>query len=253
MDNRFSIGKVLSTGFRVWFKNLVPFLLITLLVYSPFLIWGISLVQGDMDLYKLEKVAKFAEYSTILIYLLNIVVSAALTYGVVMELQGQHSSIGACIATGMVRLFPVLGVALLQTLAIVAGFFALIVPSVIIYCMLYVATQASVLERPGLLGALKRSRELTQGHKMEIFGLVFILGAIQIAVTKVIETVMLPDAGNAAIFDQTLKRIPAYLYVDLARTVILGSLFAVMAAVCYYYLRAEKEGTSASELAKVFE
>ncbi len=253
MENRFSIGKVLGMGFKVWFKNILPFTLIAALIYSPFVIWGVSLTGGEMDLYKLQKIVTFSEYSKFIIPLLNIVVSAALTYGVVMELQGQRASIGSCVATGMVRLFPVLGVAFLQGLAMVGAFLALIVPFFIVYCMLYVSTQASVLERPGIVGALKRSRELTEGHKMEIFGLLFILFLIQFALEKIVETVMLPDAGNAAIFDQTLKRIPAYIYVDLARTVIVATLSSVMGAVTYFYLRQEKEGTSASELAAVFE
>ena len=133
-----------------------------------------------------------------------------------MELQGQHASIGACISTGIVRLLPVLGVAILQMLAIAGGFIAIIIPGLIVYCMLYVATQASVLERPGIVGALKRSRELTDGHKMEIFGIVVVMWLIfDLAGTKLVETLMLPDAGNPAIWDQTIKRLPAYLYVDL--------------------------------------
>lgn len=253
MENRFGIGSVLGTGFKIWFKNFLPFMLITTLIYAPLLIWGVSVVQGELDLFKLKKIVDFATYSAGVILLLNIFVSAALTYGVVMELQGQHASIGACIATGLVRFFPVLGVALLSALAVAGGFLALIVPGIIVFCMLYVATQASVLERPGLIGALKRSRELTAGHRMEIFGLLFILGLINWGLQKVVEAVMLPDAGNPAIFDETLKRIPTYMYVDLARSIIVGSLGSVMAAVTYFQLRNEKEGTSANELARVFE
>ena len=45
---------------------------------------------------------------------------------------------------------------------------------------------------------------------------------------------------------------------DPAQFILRGAIFTVlglvvMAAVAYYYLRAEKEGTTATELAKVFE
>ena len=43
------------------------------------------------------------------------------------------------------------------------------------------------------------------------------------------------------------------MYINLGIQVILGTLAAVVAAVAYYALRAEKEGTSANELAAVFE
>jgi hypothetical protein len=51
-------------------------------------------------------------------------------------------------------------------------------------------------------------------------------------------------------FESTLR---PYLYADLARQVVVGSLGAVMGAVAYYYLRSSKDGTSATELARVFE
>ena len=51
----------------------------------------------------------------------------------------------------------------------------------------------------------------------------------------------------------TLADVKISLYIGLGIQVILGSLGAVISAVAYYYLRNEKEGTSASELAAVFE
>jgi hypothetical protein len=42
------------------------------------------------------------------------------------------------------------------------------------------------------------------------------------------------------------------VYIGLVHLLIAGSLGAVMASVAYYFLRAEKEGTSADELAAVF-
>ena len=34
MENRFSVGAVLGTGFKIWFKNLPAFLLITIVQSS---------------------------------------------------------------------------------------------------------------------------------------------------------------------------------------------------------------------------
>jgi len=252
MENRFSIGSVLGNGFRIWFKNLLPFLLITTLIYTPLLIWGITLVQGEPELFEyVKKLETFSKASLAIVPLSNIFVSAALTYGVVMELQGQHASIGACVATGLVRFFPVLGVALLTALIVGAGLVALLVPGIILFCMLYVATQVAVLERVGITGALGRSRDLTSGKKMEIFGLLFILGLMNWGLSKVIETTMLDPATITP--ENVYGIIRKYMYVDLVRAIIVGSIGSVMAAVAYFQLRNEKEGTSADELAAVFE
>jgi hypothetical protein len=252
MNEQFTVGRVLGTGFRVWGRNLVPFLVITSLIYAPLIIWGVTLVSGGVTLEHLDKVGKFVQYSGGIDSLLNLVVSAALTYGVVMELQGQRASIGACIGTGLARFFPVLGVVFLSILCVLAGLLAIIVGAFVVLCMLFVATQASVIEKPGLIGALKRSRELTRGHRLQIFGLLIVLGIMNWGAQKIVENVMLPKqtVGN---LDQFLKAIPAYLYVDIGRQLIITSIGAVMAAVSYVHLRQEKEGTSVAELARVFE
>src|SRR5688572_21454485 len=113
MNNTFTVGAVLGTGFRIWFKNLLPFLLITIVVFTPLIIWGVTIANGELSREKLEN---FDSYHGLVVLLLNTFVAAAITYGVVMELQGHHAGIGACFATGLARFFPVLGVALLSTL-----------------------------------------------------------------------------------------------------------------------------------------
>ena len=37
-----SVGSVLSQSFSIWLKNLVPFTILTVLVYSPVLIWSLG-------------------------------------------------------------------------------------------------------------------------------------------------------------------------------------------------------------------
>jgi len=253
MENHFSVGAVLGTGFRIWFKNLIPFLVITTLIYAPLIIWGIASVQGPLDLDNIERLVRFERWSLVIAVFVNVLVGAALTYGVVMELQGQRASIGACIATGLARFFPVLGVAILSWLAMAGGLILLIVPGIIMYCMLYVSTQAAVLERPGVTGALRRSRELTRGYRLQIFGLLFLIGLMNFGVNKIIQAVVLPTPKGPEDLAAYFKALPTYEYAHLAIQIVLGSIGAVMAAVAYYFLRNEKEGTSAAELAAVFE
>jgi hypothetical protein len=252
MENRFTIGAVLGTGFKIWFKNLPAFLLITLVVYIPLIIWGLQIAHGEMSYARLHQ---FDQYSGLAVMLLNIFAAAAITYGVVMELQGQHAGIGACFATGLARFFPVLGVALLSGICIGLGLLLLVVPGIIVFCMLYVSTPAAVLERPGITGALGRSKELTQGHKLEIFGLLFLVGLINVGLSYLAQEIFVKGGS----VDSTLTELDVagmvrrVIYVQLALNVIIGSLGAVMQAVAYYYLRNEKEGTSANELARIFD
>jgi uncharacterized membrane protein len=247
MENSFTIGNVLGTGFKTWFKNLPAFFLITLVVYTPLVIWGVVATTGNQ-----HQITAFVRYHGLADALLNLFASAAITYGVVMELQGQHASLGASFATGLARFFPVLGVAILSTICVLGGTLLLIVPGLIVFCMLYVATPCAVLERPGIMGALRRSRELTKGYKLQIFGLVLLVAMIAGGIQFVLQELLVHgDMEQPELMD--LGTLERYVYVQLALNVITGSLGAVMSAVSYYYLRLEKEGTSAAELAAIFD
>lgn len=160
-SDHFTIGGVLGTGFRIWFKNLLPFLIISALIYAPLVIWGIARAQGDLAAAPPDDTAVWIELALEL--LANIFVAGALTYGIVMELQGQRASLGACIATGVARFGAVLGVAVLASLAFVVGLLALVVPGIIVYCVLYVATPAAVIERTGVRGAAASTSRAASG------------------------------------------------------------------------------------------
>jgi hypothetical protein len=256
MNKTFGIGNVLATGFRIWAKNFIPFLLITVLLYSPLWIWGISCAQSVADNESLHGLVVFEKFSPLLSWSLYLLTSAALTYGVVMELQGQHASLGACLSRWLTRLLPTLGtlvilalcfcglsVLLVGLVELIGGWVALVIWFTLLLwvsSILYVATQASVFEQPGSLGALGRSRALTKGHRFALAILVILI-------------VLLLGGLQSAIQALTLPNFALYVYLNLARSMLVGSLASVMAGVAYYLLRAEKEGTNAAELAAVFD
>jgi hypothetical protein len=242
MNEQFGVGSVLGMAFRVYFRNIIAFTLITAVLYIPVILFSAWFLSSDAN-FDTARLAKFVLGLAGMSLVLDSFVSATLTYGVVKELQGQRASIGACIVIGFKRMFPVLGVAVLTGLAIIGGCILLIIPGIIAACMLYVATPASVIEAPGVFGALRRSRDLTSGHKGSIFGLLFLLRLISWGVTKIHEAAMPP----------TIENFKSYMYINVGISIVLAALGACVAAVAYYALRAEKEGTSANELAAVFE
>lgn len=255
MHMTFGIGNVLGTGFRVWLRNLIPFLLITGLFHAPPWLWALSAVHGsDGTSESLLHAAQVVQWASYLNLPLGVFVTATLTYGVVMELHGQRASIGACIATGFARFLPALGVGILTCLCVGVASIALVIPGIIVLCMLYVSTPVSVVERPGMMASLNRSSELTKGHRWEIFCIVFLLALLAFAVAFVTgmfsATLLRPR-------ELTLESLPALLskhvYFTYAHQVMTGSLTAVISAVVYVFLRAEKDGTSTAELAAIFD
>ena len=248
--HRFRLGTVLGTGFRIWLRNAPSFLLITAILLSPFLIWAVLLVQGEPPLAVRRADVERYLYATAFTPLFTILASTGLVYGVVKELSGSSSPAPflRCFGAGLARFVPALGAAVLATIAVIAGLIAWMVPGVIAMCMLYVTTQAAVLERPGPFGALARSYVLTRGHRVEIFAILLLFWVTNRGVSFAIGLALEGAMQDASIHDAVRLAV----YLDLAHTVIVASLASVVASTAYHHLRLEKEGTSAGELAQVF-
>ena len=191
-----------------------------------------------------------------------------LTYGVVMELRGRRAGVGACIGVGLARLFPVLGVMLLLGIILIAvgivavimilglGLFGVVAGLVLvgaIYTVYYVAIPAAVLERPGVAGALSRSSELTRGRRGAVFGLLFLVFGVRIAITLLMRSVIIDEAAALANPDLIYGMLKTYYWGALIVGILSSILAGTLASVTYYLLRLEKEGTSADELAAVFD
>jgi hypothetical protein len=242
----FTIGNAIDRGFRVWARNLVPFTLLTVVVYAPLIVGAYLLTHRDVERSTLRL---YGPVSALVVSVLNILLSAVLTYGVVMELRGARASLVACIAVGLRRFIPALGVALLTMLAVAGGTLLLIVPGVIVGCMLYVAVPASIVEKPGVLGALRRSRELTDGRKVDIFALTLLVGLLPGLLATVARFWLLGLDDSRASASAWID----YIHVQTGLTVAVGAFGAVFPAVSYFLLRQDREGASLDELVRVFD
>ena len=246
MDYSFSIGQAIDRGVRIWLRNFVPFTLLTALVYTPLLIWVYSITHGAV---RVQELRTHLWISGGAVGQLNILLSAMLTYGVVMELRGTPATMVRCVTVGLWRFLPALGVSLLVLVAVLGGLVLLIIPGMVLTCMLYVAVPASIVEKPGVLGALRRSRLLTDGYKWHILGMTMLVGMIPSILLTVARFWMLGlDDRHASITQWT-----HYIYLQTAVSMVVGPLGAVFPAVTYYLLRQDKEGASVQELVRVFE
>lgn len=262
MNRKFGLGRVLAIGIRIWAKNVVPFVALTAAMHAPLILWSIVLTQGRLDYQQMRSMDDWRVVSMFVVPLLNILVSAVLTFGVVMQLQGKRVSIYSCIATGFRRFFPALGAMILVGLCILGGCLCAALPAALggpiasaiaggiaalwVHSVFFVSTQASVLERTDVGDALARSRVLTRGHRLAIAALQLLVLAIALGSSAVIAL-----ATRGSVFSPLEYRIGIYL--DLARSVLVGSFYATLTGVVYHLLRAEKEGASADELVEIFD
>src|SRR5262249_31102961 len=122
------------------------------------------------------------------------------------------------------------------------GFLLLVIPGIIIALALWVYVPAIVVEKVGVGGAFTRSRELTKGRRWTILLLLIVVLVIYMILSWIV----------GLVFGLILGISGAYWAGQLAR-VLISMFGAVLTAVGYYYLRADKEGIAIHDIASVFD
>jgi hypothetical protein len=274
----FSIGRVLGRTFPIWARNVISFTILSAIIYSPLFLHAafamppppppkprVEAVSTEELLQAMreaqENTHAWASFQNVQMWsslILGLMVTAAVIHGVFEQLRGSRVDLGACLRVCFGRFFPVLGVSVLTGLfafllaiplgivvvmsreaaAAAVGGVVVFVLEVVLFCALWVAVPAAVIERPGVTESLRRSAKLTKGSRFAIFVIALVLGVVLAAVH-----------GAAGAFAKTNA---GAVWVNLGVTVVVGALFAVANAVGYHDLRVAKEGIGVEDLVKVF-
>ena len=165
--------------------------------------------------------------------------TAAVTYGVLQQLRGAATTVADCLRRGVVSLFPVLGLVLVQSVGIWLGLLVCVIPGVVLLLQWAVAIPVAVTERTGIGLTLSRSTFLTDGLRGEIFGIWAVLFVVRLAGVLVVGLAV--PAHPAA----------AMLLLDAGEVLGVG-LSATASAVMYHRLRSLKEGFDTEGVAAVF-
>lgn len=186
---------------------------------------------------------------------LSALTQGALVRATVGHSEGREASFGESVMAGLVSFVPLIALTIIVTLALMVGFILLIVPAIILYCILAVATPALVAERLGPIAAIRRSRYLTSGARWKIFGLtlIVVIGS-WIVSTAVSATSMQLAGGVRAMALATMQgRIPfAYFAVQAVVQTVTSCIWSVLVSALYVELRDWKDGPRSANLAEVF-
>jgi hypothetical protein len=245
---RFQIGSVLSTSLAVFFRNLVPFAVITFLIGIPYILVSLWSVSSIGDIQAAAQTGSLPSgfwgmvaVGGIIFLLTNTLSQAAITYGTYLDLAGKKATFGDCLGRGLAMLPRVIGAAFLASIALAIGFVLLFVPFVILLLMWWVFVPAIVVEGVGVFESFGRSRSLTSGHRWGILGLLILVAILQWVVVFVVGFI---GAMLGTVAAEILNLIVALGFTAFAST---------LAAVGYYTLRAEKEGVAIGDISRVFD
>ncbi len=122
-------------------------------------------------------------------------------------------------------LLPLMAVSILFAIGVAIGFVFLIVPGLILLTFWSVVAPVTVLERPGVLAAFRRSRELVRGNGWPVFTVIVLVGLAVVLVSLL--------AGLAAAPLGSVGRALVQWLVNSA----IAPVSALSAAVLYFRLR----------------
>jgi hypothetical protein len=233
-SREFRAGKILTRSIQSYWRNILLFCAIGVVVWSPML----------LNMVLSEYLSNERQITSAYIFLLLL---GTLHNGIVMSFVFHNSrkqtiTIVDAVRQALKRYFPLLGTVLLFYLAMLAGFSLFVVPALFLVAMWYIAFPACLLEELGPIASLKRSAELTHGSRLRI---IIVHSLVMVAYFVLFKL--------AAISMNLLQEYYAVRFIMPVWIGISQSFWAVLTATVYVELRASKNGLAGRHVADVFE
>jgi len=240
-EGDFRVGRVLSRALSVMSRRFLPFCIVTFVAFLPMIAVQKVLASADINRSQILIMLGLSFGLAMVQMMIGTFTSAVILHGAFQDIRNRPVNLVESLKVGLRRFLPVLGLAFLAALLVVLGFALLIIPGLILYTMWFVAVAACVVERTGPWTSMRRSRELTKGHRWKIFGVALLLMLLSL-VNRVLRLVLVSTGG------ETLALIGTMIWIAI------GYAFSsVVVAVSYYELRAAKEGIDIEQIASVFD
>jgi hypothetical protein len=166
-----------------------------------------TLIAAALIVFSVEFLLALIAPSLLFLPLLLAIIVGTFYQGMVVNLvrdlqDGRRdSSLGELFAAVRPVVLPLLGVSILSGIGIGIGFVLLIVPGLFLLTIWSVAAPVCVVERPGVIASLARSRELVRGRGWAVFGTIALAFIVTILVSAVFAAIASPlgDVGGDAV------------------------------------------------------
>lgn len=244
-----SIGRVIGRGVDAVGRNLLPFAGLALLdggLWAALNEYGLPELAAAIGL--ADSYWAYVVPAVMVDFVVGNFLTAIFVRSAILHLNGDRPDVAGSALVALGLLVPMVLMSLLAALIIAFGMVLLIVPGVVWYLALSVAAPVLIVERPGIVGALRRSDQLTMGSKWQILLLVLIEFGLMVALAVLAEAVF-ADARRLGPDGVTTAEAIAQILAVSATTLV----FSVLTASLYVELRTVKEGTPIERLAAVFE
>jgi len=257
-----SLGEILDRTFTLYRRNFVLFVGITAIPHL--LILAVNLAQtlfisfpkapGQPVMEQLQSNASLPSngllafgfgglFIGIVVYLVAYLFSQGGTVYAVSELYlGRTISIGASLGRMRGQLLSLLGVTILNGLAILGATLFLLIPGIYVACRLITCVPAALLEDLGPRSSLERSFKLTKDNAGRSFVIYFLYFVLLYVATILFMTPFLFAIALSAKDPAMMRAWLALSQVgSFIAGVLIGPILTIAASVFYYDLRVRKE------------
>ena len=257
-EGDFRVGRVINRSISILSRRFITLFIIANLPTFLISLW-IWILWTDRVPGQAEQVAAVI-FLAVAFPLFSVLGHAMIVHATFQDMRNRPATLGTSVKVGLRRFLPLFGIAILLTILIVLAstlFIALTaritpfllvlapIPVVVIVTVCFVTTPACVVEKRGPFGSVRRSAQLTNGHRWRIFSLEVLLVGL-LLITSII--IGLLDWALIALAGPLLAAIS-----DLIWTEVWLAYCGVMVAVAYHDLRVAKEGIDIEQIASVFD
>jgi hypothetical protein len=225
----FQLGKVISKSLSIFFRNIIPFTLLTCTSVSPLLA---LLLAGISD-------TTPALLVLLLTALLMSLATAIIVHTTFQHMRGRSVRLAEAASRGLSSVFVLLGAIMIQTVGQPNGPLPLPPPlsltGIVLMALWYAAMPVYVVENIGIYQSLKRCISLSKGFRGKILALFLLHRLMDVAGVEAVKIVS----------DKIWGR---FVWVGLS--VGFG---VVLITIAYYYLRVVKEGVDVERIGAVFD
>lgn len=286
MDQDIRAGRIVGESFKQIFRNALTVFPIALLCCLPMVVALDKVEKMERerrkDFLQRDSPARREMDPAALAGLLSFYVAyplacGAIAFAVHQSMRGRRASFFESFGAGLKRVFALFGVFLCSILFMMIGFVPAmmflafgfgVLPWVVLvlgaallfilgigaFMMVYVAIPVLVVERKGVFASMRRSRELTAGHRWQLFVAMFgvvVLGYVfGLVAAFAAGTWQVKVASN---FEKISDTSTTALVLTTAVMSFLTAWTAAAAAVAYSHLVGVKDAVDVQDVAEVFD
>src|SRR5262245_24564787 len=266
-EGEFRVGSVIRRSANTLSGHFLTFFIVAVIAHSPIILLARTLITEPMDLDRVDLAVRLVAWGVlglVQLIVLGTLGEAVIVHAAFQDMQRRPVRLAESLNVALRRFLPIVGVAFVVVLLIrlvggvafvmglsVAfvmglsiqhdqnvGLIFEIIPGLILYAIWFVAVPACVVERLGPWTSLRRSRDLTKGHRWKLCGLALVPIIPSLGITF----------GLAAAAGPIVGPIINWFWSG-----IWAAFAAVVGAVTYHDLRVVKERIDIEQIAVVFD